>query len=285
MTGGFEKFFDSADKAIERTPQGPESDDRSLSMDTLRGRLDEVLPPPSDEGGRANDTRMQDPVEQHPKEVTLDDGTVVTLPAPPDPILHSSEICGSETGQSESPKDTRDESGQNSAQEDCTDGNGVDVSSSGRNDTKESKSDLTDEQKDKIREETGWPDEIIDAIGSMEEYEIYKNAGLVVKEVNGKVCLVRPDIDWEQKDAMGRTNAERAEQGLSPIDKDGNVIELHHIGQHTDSPLAELTPEEHRGKGNDTILHDKAKESEIDRNAFGEERRDHWKSRAEEDNK
>ena len=30
---------------------------------------------------------------------------------------------------------------------------------------------------------------------------------------------------------------------------------------------------------------DKTKESEIDRNAFGEERRAHWKSRAEEDNK
>lgn len=141
---------------------------------------------------------------------------------------------------------------------------------------------LTDEEKAKIKEETGWSDEIIDAIGSMEEYEIYKNAGLVEVEIDGKKCLVRNDIDWDHKDAMGRTNRERAEQGLSPINKDGKVIELHHIGQHADSPLAELTTEEHRGKGNDTILHNKTKESEIDRQVFAKERNEHWEARANE---
>lgn len=141
---------------------------------------------------------------------------------------------------------------------------------------------LTDEEKAKIKEETGWSDEIIEAIGSMDEYEIYKNAGLVETEIDGKKCLVRTDIDWDQKDAMGRTNRERAEQGLSPINKDGKVIELHHIGQHSDCPLAELTTEEHRGKGNDTILHNKTKESEIDRQAFAKERSDHWEARANE---
>ena len=144
---------------------------------------------------------------------------------------------------------------------------------------------LTDEEKAKVKEETGWSDEIIDAIGSMEEYEIYKNAGLVEAEIDGKKCLVRNDIDWDQKDAMGRTNRERAEQGLSPINKDGKVIELHHIGQHADSPLAELTTEEHRGKGNDTILHNKTKESEIDRQAFAKERNEHWEARANEGGK
>ena len=141
---------------------------------------------------------------------------------------------------------------------------------------------LNEEEKAKIKEETGWSDEIIDAIGSMEEYEIYKNAGLVEVEIDGKKCLVRNDIDWNQKDVMGRTNRERAEQGLSPINKDGKVIELHHIGQHADSPLAELTTEEHRGKGNDTILHNKTKESEIDRQAFAKERNEHWEARANE---
>lgn len=115
--------------------------------------------------------------------------------------------------------------------------------------TEERQEGLTDEEKAKIKEETGWSDEIIDAISSMEEYEIYKKAGLVEAEINGRKCLIRTDIDWDQKDAMGRTNRERAEQGLPPINKDGKVIELHHIGQHSDSPLAELTTEEHRGKG------------------------------------
>lgn len=141
---------------------------------------------------------------------------------------------------------------------------------------------LTDEEKTRIKEETGWSDEIIDAIGSMEEYGIYKEAGLQEAEIDGKKCLIRSDIDWNQKDAMGRTNTERAEQGLSPINKDGKVIELHHIGQHADSPLAELTPEEHRGKGNDSILHNKTKESEIDRQVFAGERNAHWEARANE---
>ncbi|MBO1869751.1 HNH/ENDO VII family nuclease [Lachnoanaerobaculum sp. Marseille-Q4761] len=144
-------------------------------------------------------------------------------------------------------------------------------------DVKES---LTDEEIAKIKEETGWSDEIIDSIGSVKEYEIYRCAGLQEDEIGGKKCLIRSDIDWEQKDAMGRTNKERAEQGLSPINKEGKVIELHHIGQHADSPLAELNPDEHRGKGNDAILHDKTKESEIDRQVFAGERSSHWEARA-----
>ena len=143
---------------------------------------------------------------------------------------------------------------------------------------------LTDEEKKKIKEETGWSDEIVDAISSMEEYEIYKKAGLVEAEINGKKCLIRNDIDWEQKDAFGRTNRERVQSGKSPINKNGEVIELHHIGQHADSPLAELTTQEHRGKGNSSVLHDVNKESEIDREAFNKERRDHWQSRVDEGN-
>lgn len=141
---------------------------------------------------------------------------------------------------------------------------------------------LKDEERIKIREESGWSDEIISSINSVEEYDIYKNAGLQEAEYDGKKCLIRNDIDWEQKDAMGRTNRERSEQGLSPINKEGKVIELHHIGQHADSPLAELTAQEHRGKGNDTILHNKTKESEINRQAFAGERSEHWEARANE---
>lgn len=140
---------------------------------------------------------------------------------------------------------------------------------------------LTEEIKEKIKEITGWSHEIIDAIGSKEEAEIYMKAGLEEAEIGGKKCLVRNDIDWGQKDEMGRTNKERAEQGLSPISKDGQTVELHHIGQHANSPLAELTSEEHRGKGNDTILHDKAKESEINRTAFARERSNHWEARSQ----
>lgn len=159
----------------------------------------------------------------------------------------------------------------------------LDTNNEGTNDSDEEvKEGLSEEEKAKIKEETGWSDEIIEAIGSWKEYEIYKTAGLVEAEIGGKKCLIRNDIDWKQKDAMGRTNRERVKDGLSPINKDGKVIELHHIGQHADSPLAELTLQEHRGKGNDTILHDKTKESEIDRQAFNGEKNKHWAARAQE---
>ena len=141
---------------------------------------------------------------------------------------------------------------------------------------------LSEEEKQQIKNETGWSDEIINAIGSMDEYEIYRDAGLQEVEINGRKCLVRGDIDWDQKDSMGRTNKERAEAGLSPINKEGETIELHHIGQRSDGPLVELTPDEHRGKENYSVLHDTQKESEIDRVAFNGERSHHWTERAGE---
>lgn len=146
---------------------------------------------------------------------------------------------------------------------------------------KEGREGLTDEEKAKLRELTGWSDEILDAIGSWEEAEIYMKAGLKEIEINGKKCLIRDDIDLDQEDEDGITNRERMERGRPPITKEGEEVELHHIGQKQDSPLAELTMEQHRGVGNDTILHDKTKETEIDRNEFGKERRDHWTDRVE----
>lgn len=140
---------------------------------------------------------------------------------------------------------------------------------------------LTPELKAELKEETGWSDELIDSARSLEETEVYKNANLKETEINGKKCLIREDIDMSQKDEFGRTNLERIQNGNAPLTKEGQPIELHHIGQKQESPLAELTMQEHRGKGNDTILHDKQKDTEIDRNEFAKERRDHWKSRGD----
>lgn len=140
---------------------------------------------------------------------------------------------------------------------------------------------LTEKEKEKLKEETGWSSEIIDTIASKEEAEIYKNASLEEREINGKKCLVKTDIDMEQKDEYGRSNKERMEAGLAPLDKDGKPTELHHMGQKKDGPLVELTREEHRGKGNDTVLHDKSKQSEIDRSDFQGQKANHWQERAQ----
>ena len=139
---------------------------------------------------------------------------------------------------------------------------------------------LSNEEIQSIKAETGWSDEILESIRSVKEAKIYENAHLKEAEINGRKCLIRSDIDWEQKDSMGRTNAERAKLGLSPINKNGETIELHHIGQKENGPLAELTPGEHRGKENYSILHDATKASEIDREKFSIERSEYWKLRA-----
>lgn len=127
----------------------------------------------------------------------------------------------------------------------------------------------------------GWSDGVLRDIGSEAEADIYSNANVECVDINGKSCLVRTDIDYGKVDVFGQSNLERMERGLAPLDNDGRPIELHHIGQKQDSSLAELTRDEHRGRGNDNVLHDKLKESEIDRDNFGKERQEHWKERAD----
>ena len=149
---------------------------------------------------------------------------------------------------------------------------------------------LTEEEKAKIKEETGWSDEIIENIKNMRQYEILKNAGLIEVEINGKKCLIKENIDLDYTDEDGLSNRERMARGLAPLDsKTGKPIELHHLGQKADSPLVELTEEEHRtgeyedGKKNQSLWHDNAKETEVhgDGNNWKSERESHWKARAE----
>ncbi|HCE2224692.1 TPA: HNH/ENDO VII family nuclease [Vibrio parahaemolyticus] len=141
---------------------------------------------------------------------------------------------------------------------------------------------LSENDKIQLRNDKNYTDSVIEHIGSKEEAEIYSDSSLECVPINGKDALIRTDIDYSQTDDFGRTNLERMERGLAPLDKDGKSIELHHIGQNSDAPLAELTWSEHHANGNDTVLHDKQKESEIDRSAFSKERAEHWQSRAEQ---
>lgn len=150
--------------------------------------------------------------------------------------------------------------------------------------TQETRSDLpemTSETRGRLGD-AGYPDDVIEVIVSDAEASIYEDAELKPEVINGKDVLIRTDIDYDQMDVFGDTNLVRMEKGRAPLDADGKPIELHHIGQKSDSPLAELTSKEHRSNGNDNILHDKMSESEIDRGDFSKERSDHWKFRAEE---
>lgn len=123
--------------------------------------------------------------------------------------------------------------------------------------------------------------EITEKISSPEENKIYQDAGLQEKSVDGRPSLVRSDIDPAHVDGKGRTNLERMQQGLAPYGDDGYPLELHHIGQERDSPLAELTYTEHRKNGNSSVLHIKD-ESDVHRgnSSWDQEKGNHWKARA-----
>lgn len=148
---------------------------------------------------------------------------------------------------------------------------------------------LTDDKKAKIREETGWSDEMIKEINNTKQYEILKNAGLIEMDINGKTCLIKENIDLDYTDEDGVSNRDRIARGLSPLDsKAGKPLELHHLGQKADSPLVELTEEEHRtgeyeeGKKNQSLWHDNTVETDVhgEGNNWDQERKAHWKARA-----
>lgn len=133
-----------------------------------------------------------------------------------------------------------------------------------------------------IQMQTGYPTEVISQFHSMEEFKVFQEAGLKAQMINGKLALVRKDIDlYNIVDEMGRNNLARMQNGLSPIgiDDAGNVFkyELHHIGQESDATLAILTTNEH----DIPVLHGFKDVSEIDRKSFDVVRKHFWKTMAE----
>lgn len=148
---------------------------------------------------------------------------------------------------------------------------------------------LTAKQYERISIETGWPPEIINSIENWAQYsEVYKDAGLHAVKIDGRWCLVK-DIDMDYVDPKtGLTNQQLMEKGRTPIDaKTGERIELHHMGQDYDSPLAELCENSEHGDGKDAILHDKKVESwrqdPEKKNYYNNvQRPNHWKARATE---
>lgn len=147
---------------------------------------------------------------------------------------------------------------------------------------------LTDEEIIRIKNETGWPDEIIKYIDNMDQYEIYKKADLHAVMIDGRLCLVK-DIDMDYVDPKtGKTNRELMNDGRSPIDsKTGERIELHHMGQKYDAPFAELNEKSEHGDGNDKTLHPNSAESwrnepSLKSRYDNVDRPQHWKARAKE---
>lgn len=131
---------------------------------------------------------------------------------------------------------------------------------------------LTMNQAAQIQKESRYPLNVIKQFHSVDEYDVFKNAGLNPQMVNGKLALVRNDIALDKVDEYGKTNLERMLDGKAPLDKTGRSFELHHIGQKNDGTLAILTSVEH----DNAALHGYVTQSEIDRPAFNKIREEFW---------
>ncbi|MCM1364404.1 MAG: HNH/ENDO VII family nuclease [Faecalibacterium sp.] len=140
--------------------------------------------------------------------------------------------------------------------------------------------------RDEINEKSEYSSEVNDYIKSVEELEIYQRTGLKEEIIDGRICLVRNHIDLDYIDENTQyTNRRLMEMGRSPYDsKTGEKIELHHIGQDYNSPLAELTSYSEHGDGNHSILHTSESESwrkdaKMNHHYNDVQRPNHWKSR------
>ncbi|NBB57022.1 hypothetical protein GU930_18120 [Pantoea vagans] len=99
--------------------------------------------------------------------------------------------------------------------------------------------------------------------------------------INGNKVYQRNDLfDPNAVDSRGRTNIQRMEKGLAPLDANGQSVNLHHMLQKQDGPIAEVTQSFH--KDNHSVIHinDNSIPSGINRNEFNKWRSDYWKQRS-----
>ncbi|MGP3591078.1 hemagglutinin repeat-containing protein [Vagococcus sp. WN89Y] len=100
--------------------------------------------------------------------------------------------------------------------------------------------------------------------------------------INGNKVYQRDDLfDPKYVDPKsGKTNLELMQLGRAPVGKDGKPVNLHHMLQKQDGPIAEVTQSFH--KDNHTVIHinDNSIPSGINRSEFNKWRSDYWKQRA-----
>lgn len=139
-------------------------------------------------------------------------------------------------------------------------------------------------EKKKIDKESNYSENINEYITTQEELKVYQDENLKEAKTNDRTILKDSTINLDLKDSEGRTNLQRMEMGLAPKDENGDSYTLHHIGQKSDSPLAELKNKVHTK--NDAALHDKTNPTEVHDKDSGvnwdKERAEHWKARAVE---
>jgi hypothetical protein len=89
-------------------------------------------------------------------------------------------------------------------------------------------------------------------------------------------------IDPARVDDLGRTNLQRMQRGLAPVGPDGQPLNIHHMLQTGDGPVAEVTSTFHSTNRSTIHINPSSVSSGIDRASFGEWRKAYWKNRAKD---
>ncbi|WP_328592826.1 HNH/ENDO VII family nuclease [Yersinia alsatica] len=101
-------------------------------------------------------------------------------------------------------------------------------------------------------------------------------------QFNGNKVYQRNDLfDLNAVDARGRSNIQRMEKGLAPLDANGNSVNLHHMLQRQDGPIAEVTQTFHKDNHGVIHINDNSIPSGINRTEFDKWRSNYWKERAQ----
>jgi filamentous hemagglutinin len=102
-------------------------------------------------------------------------------------------------------------------------------------------------------------------------------------EFEGKRVYRRSDlIDPSKVDKFGRTNLERMREGLAPLGPDGKPMNLHHMLQTPNGPVAEVTQTFHQEYREIIHINPNTIPSGIDRKAFDRFRERYWINRAKD---
>ena len=107
-------------------------------------------------------------------------------------------------------------------------------------------------------------------------------------EFNGNKVYQRDDIfdpntisSWKEKGkTVTGTNVERMESGRAPIGVDGKPINMHHVIQTQDGPIAEVTQTFHQTNYNTIHINTGQLPSGINRAQFDLWKGDYWSNRA-----
>lgn len=92
-----------------------------------------------------------------------------------------------------------------------------------------------------IQSESHYSLDFIRSVQSADEYEIYREAGLIEYRLDNQRVLLPEHLDLTLTDSSSRTNLQRLLDGDNPVDINGIEYEWHYVGNKTNAPLVLLT--------------------------------------------